>query len=182
MDWIGRSFLPCFPLFIRMHAGQNKQAQRGAATVVCQDPEETEGVDGATEPKDFVSATVSYPRMIQGSCHLEAHRQPLLPNRALEFQRTTTSLILSDEKQILKEITGIQRLKNQIEEYNACEAKVQETKVRNPKTYIVVPTSPLPAYLSARAYTHTLFLTVFLHCTGQSEPSTRLFEENNTGY
>ena len=47
---------------------------------------------------------------------------------ALEFARTTTSLILSDEKDILREIAGLQRLKNQIEEYNACEGRVQEIK------------------------------------------------------
>jgi hypothetical protein len=49
---------------------------------------------------------------------------------ALEFQRTTTSMSLSDEKALLREIEGLQRVKRQLEEYHANERDIQEKKVR----------------------------------------------------
>lgn len=49
--------------------------------------------------------------------------------RALERTRTITSVSLSEERQILKEISSIKRIKPQVEEYNKMDEKVQVVKV-----------------------------------------------------
>jgi len=48
--------------------------------------------------------------------------------KALERARTITSVSLSEERQILKEISSIKRIKPQVEEYNKMDEKVQVVK------------------------------------------------------
>lgn len=48
--------------------------------------------------------------------------------RDLEKKRTTTSMSLTDERQILKQINTIQKTKTQVEEYQAMDQRVQEIK------------------------------------------------------
>lgn len=50
-------------------------------------------------------------------------------NRALERKRTVTSVSLAEERQILKEISSIKRIKPQVEEYNKMDEQVQVVKV-----------------------------------------------------
>ena len=52
--------------------------------------------------------------------------------RALEFKRTTTSMSLSEEKAILREIAQIKTVKSQLETYNDYENKIQDKKVNRP--------------------------------------------------
>jgi hypothetical protein len=54
---------------------------------------------------------------------------PPPPTRALEFKRTTTSMSLSEEKAILREIAQIKNVKSQLEHYNDFEDKIQDKKV-----------------------------------------------------
>jgi uncharacterized coiled-coil DUF342 family protein len=49
--------------------------------------------------------------------------------RALERKRTITSVSIAEERQILKEIKVIQKSKTAVDEYNAYDKQVQETKV-----------------------------------------------------
>ena len=50
-------------------------------------------------------------------------------NSALERKRTITSISLSEEKQILKQIAGIKKTKTQVEEYNVHNKSIQDLKV-----------------------------------------------------
>jgi uncharacterized coiled-coil DUF342 family protein len=47
----------------------------------------------------------------------------------LERKRTITSVSIAEERQILKEIKVIQKSKTAVDEYNAYDKQVQETKV-----------------------------------------------------
>ena len=49
---------------------------------------------------------------------------------ALERKRTITSVSLQEERQILKQINGTKKVITQVEEYNAYDKSVQDTKVR----------------------------------------------------
>ena len=51
-------------------------------------------------------------------------------NRDLEKKRTRSSLILSEEKKILRQIDIIEKAKIQLGEYNKHERSIQEKKVR----------------------------------------------------
>ena len=57
--------------------------------------------------------------------------RPRVVGSALERKRTITSIPLSEERQILKQINGIKKSKTQVEEYNAYDKTVQGTKVCN---------------------------------------------------
>ena len=52
---------------------------------------------------------------------------------ALERKRTITSVSLQEERQILKQINGTKKVITQVEEYNAYDKSVQDTKVRKRK-------------------------------------------------
>ena len=54
--------------------------------------------------------------------------------RNLEHQRTTTSISLQQEKEILRQINGIKKSKLTVNEYHAMEKQVQDTKVRQKKS------------------------------------------------
>jgi hypothetical protein len=60
----------------------------------------------------------------------------LLSSRALERKRTITSVSNAEERQILKEISGIKRTKLQVEEYNKMDEQVQLVKVCYNKYYL----------------------------------------------
>jgi hypothetical protein len=55
---------------------------------------------------------------------------------ALERKRTSTSIPLAEERQILYEINGIKKTKSKVEEYHSMEKQVQETKVRGQKLQV----------------------------------------------
>ena len=58
--------------------------------------------------------------------------------RKLEYHRTTTSVPLHEEKQILKMISDLEKKKRTLQEWEECDKQIRETKVREMKQHFLV--------------------------------------------